>query len=192
MGRNQFYRFSEGFEPITFGVEPGAQGVFYLFEPQVAAVPFVQDAPFDQPGQVGGGSLQCLFFALEAVAHLIAQGEGEPGYVQIGLVQAGDNPLGCGGRGLDPCIGHQVDDGIVALVADAGDDGQGKLGNVGRQRVAVEAVEVGGGAAAPDDDYPVEQIFVAGDAVEGFDNRAFGLCAPCIEAVKRAVYTLYP
>ena len=75
----------------------------------------------------------------------------------------------CGGRGrLHTGVGHHVEDAFVAVVADAGDDGQGELGDVLGQCQRVEAAEVGSGTAASDDDDAVEPFGSTG--VRGYGS----------------------
>ena len=89
------------------------------------------------------------------------------------LVHAGNEIFGCGRGRLDAGVGHGIDDRVVALVADAGDDGQGELGAVGGQQIGVEVREVRRGASSADDDNDVPVVDVPVDAVEGGDDAPF-------------------
>ena len=78
-----------------------------------------------------------------------------------------DEPLGSSGGCLDALAGDVVEHRHVALMADAHDDGQGKVGDVGCEVVVVKRVEFGCGTAAADDDHAVEQVGILVDAVQG-------------------------
>ena len=89
--------------------------------------------------------------------------QGIAGHAGLGIVNGVEAPLGVvdeegssRGRGLHPLVGHHIEDGLVAVVAYACDDGEGEVGNVLGQEQSVEARHVAGGAAASDDDDAVE------------------------------------
>ena len=63
---------------------------------------------------------------------------------------------GDGGRSFQTSMRHEIDNRVVALVADAGQDGQGELGTVGGEEVRVETIQVRRRAASANDDYRVK------------------------------------
>ena len=100
----------------------------------------------------GGGTLAQGLHTLREALHLVVG----PLHEEVGHSR----------RSLEVDIGHKVDDRLVALVTYAGDDGQGKLGDVGRQRVGLEAVEVAHCPAAAHDGHRVPLLDLLGYPVE--------------------------
>ena len=89
--------------------------------------------------------------------------QGIAGYAGLGIVNGIEARLGMvdeeggsGSRGLHPLVGHHIEDGLVAVVAYASDDGQGEVGDVLGQKQGVEARHVAGSTTASDDDDAVE------------------------------------
>ena len=81
-----------------------------------------------------------------------------------------DEVLGSCRRCLDPGMRHGIHHRIVAFMADARNDGQGELGAIGCQQVGVEAGQVGGRSATPDDDHGIPRLGTSIDAVQGSDD----------------------
>ena len=71
-------------------------------------------------------------------------------------------------------MGHQVRDAGVLVVADACDDGQRELGDVGAEAVGVEAGEVVARPSAADQHRGVELLLPPGDGAERGDDRLLG------------------
>ena len=78
-----------------------------------------------------------------------------------------DEEGGSGRGGLHAGVGDEVQDGLVALMADAHDDGQGHLRDGSSEVIAVEVGEVAGGTAATDDDSAVPAVGLVGNGGEG-------------------------
>ena len=81
----------------------------------------------------------------------------------------------CGCRRFHTEVAHHVENALVAVVADAGDDGYRELGYVLSQRQRVETGKVGRGAASSDDDHTVEVLIV--NTVQCGDNALLYLFA---------------
>jgi len=82
-------------------------------------------------------------------------------------------------------MGHQVDDGLVFLMADARDYRQGELGHRKGQVEMVEAAEIGLGASAPKDGHGVECRFFMKNPVEGVQDGGHGF-APLHKSLEEA------
>ena len=84
---------------------------------------------------------------------------GVTGYAVLGIIDGIEHGLGMGdeegsggSRGLYTRVAHHVEDALVAVVTNAGDNGQRKLSDVLGKGKGVEAREVGGGTTTTDDD----------------------------------------
>ena len=71
-------------------------------------------------------------------------------------------------------MGHHVRHARILVVADARQHGERELGDVGAETVGVEAVEVAGRAAAPDEDHGVELPDALGHGAERRDDGLLG------------------
>lgn len=63
-----------------------------------------------------------------------------------------DNKFGDFSRCFGCRMGHQIGDGLIFLMADAGDDGYGEFGDGLSDIIVIEDEEIGLRATAPDDD----------------------------------------
>ena len=84
-----------------------------------------------------------------------------------------DEEGGSGGWGLDARVGYGIEHRLVALMADAHDDGQRHLCYGGCKGVAVEIGQVAGGTAATDDDDAVPSVGLGGDGCERCQHALF-------------------
>lgn len=71
-------------------------------------------------------------------------------------------------------MGHHVRDARILVVADAREDRQGKLGDVGAEAVGIETVQVAGRPAAPDQYDRIEIVHAVGHGVECRHDRILG------------------
>ena len=85
-----------------------------------------------------------------------------------------DEPSGDGRRGFKCRVGHHVRDARILVVADAREDRQGKLGDVGAEAVGIETVQVAGRPAAPDQYDRIEIVHAVGHGVECRHDRILG------------------
>lgn len=95
-------------------------------------------------------------------------------------------PFGGGRRGFHAHVGHIVEHGHVAFMANPDNDRQRKLGHVKRQIVVVESLQVACGASSSYDDHAVPVVALGRYGLEsGYDGGRRALS--CIRAGKRRV-----
>ena len=135
------------------------------------------DCGAGQGGQLARDVFEAAVGRAQAGGGRVEDVRGEGAESPQGVCAPGNEPFGSGGRRFDAEVGHVVEQGYVAFVADADDDREGKEGDVGRQGIVVERREVGRGAAAADYDHAVELLVGFRDAREGVDDGGSGVPA---------------
>ena len=74
---------------------------------------------------------------------------------------------------LHPGMADHVEDTLVAVVADAGDDGQGEVGDILCQCEGVEAAHIARCTTTANNHYAIKLIIIY--ALEGIDDALFDL-----------------
>ncbi len=81
------------------------------------------------------------------------------------------NEEGCNGsRCFQMGVGNIVEDSLVALVANACDDGKRHLGNANSKGIGIEIAEIAGGATSTDDGHNIPLVCLLGYLLQCLDD----------------------
>ena len=144
---------------------------------QVNAVALVAESALGKGGDERGQLADALLLEGNAAGDVVLQGTFCLFDVLQHTVQVINEEGGSSGGRFYTRVTDHVEDAFVAVVADAGDDGQRKLRHVLGQSQRVKAAEVGGAAAATDNDHDIEVAAAVVDGVKGADDTGFHLFA---------------